>query len=147
MLVMVLVVSFLEFSSESVIRFILTFFFSPLAFAFEVWKPFQEVWGRVGRASSVSSTEPFFPFSSLRKYLKVRIIWNQLGLLKETTVSITSIMNFIFIIVQYASYFYQKVGSWSLKKIQVIYLFCWEFTILFKRRNNWNLPKERWFRA
>jgi len=53
------------------------------------------VWGRVGEASSASSTEPFFPFLSLRKDLKIRIILNQLGFLKETTNSITSVMNCI----------------------------------------------------
>lgn len=67
-----------------------------LAFAFEVWKPFQEVCGRVGSASSVSSTEPFFPFLSLRKDLTTKIKLNHLGFIKKTTNCIINIMNLIF---------------------------------------------------
>lgn len=62
--------------------------------------------------------------------------------LKGTTIFVTSIMSLIFITVQYTSQFYKKFGSLSVKKIEGVYLFYWEFTISFSR-SSWNFPEER----
>lgn len=95
---------FPSLSSESVISF--TLFFPPPPQLLHL--KFGNLFRNVGQG--LQSILCFFnrallPILSLGRDLKIRLILNQLGFLKKTTNSVTTMMNLIFITVQYTSLF------------------------------------------